>query len=227
MKNGFLKFPSTPHLALLNGVKVRDDKVMSKSERDDFLRHELVVEEKIDGANLGISFDPDGNIRAQNRGEYLHLPGLGQWRKLDEWLAKRTDLLFENLIDRYIVFGEWCYARHSIGYDQLPDWFLGFDVYDKHNAHFLSCVLRDKFFRSIGLFHVPQIARGQYTLIEMRELLSQSQFTDKPAEGLYLRHDKDDWLVERAKLVRPAFIQTVNQHWSRSGIKANKLRMGL
>ena len=57
MIDRFNKFPSTPHLALLGGVGVRDDKVMSEFERCEFLRHELVVEEKVDGANLGISFD--------------------------------------------------------------------------------------------------------------------------------------------------------------------------
>ena len=225
MKDDFFKFPSTPHLALLGDVKVRDDKVMLESERNDFLRHQLVVEEKVDGANLGISFDPEGNIRAQNRGAYLHLPGTGQWKKLAEWLAPKRDAIFEQLTDRYILFGEWCYARHSVVYDRLPDWFLGFDIYDKSTAHFFSCPLRDKIFQAIGVSQVPKLGRGHFTLAELSKLLSQSRLSDKPAEGLYLRFDQGDWLVQRAKLVRPAFIQSVEQHWSRSGIKANRLEM--
>jgi hypothetical protein len=47
------------------------------SEREEFLRHPLVVEEKVDGANLGLSFDPQGNLRAQNRGTLVELPGRG------------------------------------------------------------------------------------------------------------------------------------------------------
>lgn len=225
MKDDFFKFPSTPHLALLGAVEVRGDKVMSESERNDFLRHELVIEEKVDGANLGISFDAEGNIRAQNRGAYLHLPSTGQWKKLAEWLAPRTDVLFEQLTDRYILFGEWCYAQHSVVYDRLPDWFLGFDIYDKSTARFFSCTRRDKVFRAIGISQVPKVERGHFTLVELRELLSQSQLSDKPAEGLYLRFDQGDWLFQRAKLVRPAFIQSVEQHWSRSGIKANRLEI--
>jgi len=124
MKVDFFKFPSTPHLTLLGNVDIRGDKVMSESERDEFLQHELIVEEKVDGANLGFSIDSEGNIRAHNRGAYLHLPGSGQWKKLEEWLSPRTDVLFENLRDRHILFGEWCYARHSFFYDRLPDWFL-------------------------------------------------------------------------------------------------------
>lgn len=225
MKDDFFKFPSTPHLALLGDIEVRGDKVMSESDRNDFLRHEVVVEEKVDGANLGISFDAEGNIRAQNRGAYLHLPSSGQWKKLAEWLAPRTDELFEQLTDRYILFGEWCYAQHSVVYDRLPDWFLGFDIYDKSTARFFSCTRREEIFEAIGISKVPKIGRGHFTFTELSELLSQSQLSDKPAEGLYLRFDQGDWLVQRAKLVRPAFIQLVERHWSRSGIKVNRLEM--
>ena len=225
MKNDFFKFPSTPHLALLGDVEVRGDKVMTESERNDFLRHELVIEEKIDGANLGISFDAEGNICTQNRGAYLHLPSAGQWKKLAEWLAPRTDALFEQLTDRYILFGEWCYAQHSVVYDRLPDWFLGFDIYDKNAARFFSCTPRDKIFRTIGISQVPKVDRGQFTITGLDKLLSKSKLTDNAAEGLYLRFDQGDWLVQRAKLVRPAFIQSVAQHWSRSGIKPNSLRL--
>ena len=128
-------------------VEVRGDKVMLDSERKDFLRHELVVEEKVDGANLGISFNAEGEIRAQNRGSYLHLPSTGQWKKLTEWLKPRTDALFENLVDLYILFGEWCYAQHSVFYDRLQDWFLGFDMFDKDKGKFFSCSRRDEVFR--------------------------------------------------------------------------------
>lgn len=225
MKNDFFKFPSTPHLAVLCGVEVRDDKVMSESERSSFLQHKIVVEEKVDGANLGISFDAEGDVRVQNRGSYLHLPSTGQWKKLAEWLTRRTDELLEQLMDRYILFGEWCYAQHSVIYDRLPDWFLGFDIYDKATGRFFSCTRRDELFRALGVSQVPRVDIGHFTLAQLTEFLSQSQLSDKPAEGLYLRFDQSDWLVQRAKLVRPAFIQSVEQHWSRSGIKPNRLRL--
>jgi ATP-dependent RNA circularization protein (DNA/RNA ligase family) len=225
VKDDFFKFPSTPHLALLGSVEVRGDKVMSESEREDFLRHELIVEEKVDGANLGISVDAEGNIRAQNRGAYLHLPGAGQWKKLGEWLALRTNALFDQLTDRYILFGEWCYAQHSVAYDRLPDWFLGFDIYDRDTARFFSCARRDEIFRALGISQVPRVDCGQFTLVKLSKLLPQSQLGDRSAEGLYLRLDQGGWLVQRAKLVRPAFVQSVNQHWSRSGIRANRLEM--
>ncbi len=224
MKDDFFKFPSTPHLALPDGVEVRDDKVMPESERDDFLQHELVIEEKVDGANLGISFDAEGKVRAQNRGGYLFPPMTGQWKTLTGWLSSRTDIFFEQLTHRYILFGEWCYARHSVVYDRLPDWFLGFDIYDKSTAKFFSCSRRDEAFQAMDISQVPTLKRGHFTLPEINRLLSKSQLGNAPAEGLYLRVNHDDWLKQRAKLMHPDFIQSIEQHWSRSEIKVNWLR---
>ncbi|OIQ01226.1 MAG: DNA ligase [Syntrophobacteraceae bacterium CG2_30_61_12] len=224
MKEDFFKFPSTPHLATMPGIDIRGDKVLTESERDEFMTHELIVEEKVDGANLGLSFDAEGNIRAQNRGAYLHLPGTGQWEKLGEWLARHTDMLFEYLSDRYILFGEWCYAQHSISYNRLPDWLLAFDIYDREARRFLATSRRDRLLDEMRISKVPRLAHGRFCFVEIQKLLSQSKLADQPAEGIYLRIDQGDWLEQRAKLVRPAFIQAVVQHWSRSAIKPNRLQ---
>ncbi len=210
---------------MLSGMDIRGDKVFSESERSAFLQHDLVIEEKIDGANLGISFDSWGNIQAQNRGAYLQLPRAGQWKKLDNWLAQRTDTLFEHLLDQFILFGEWCYAQHSVFYDRLPDWFLAFDIYDKRADRFLSSKRRDLLFRKMNLAQVPVLARGHFTYSELCNLLSLSKFGNQPAEGIYLRFDQADWLVQRAKLVRSTFIQTVEEHWSRSAMRPNQLEL--
>lgn len=223
MKEKFCKFPSTPHLATLPGVEVRNDKVLSEPERIEFLQHVVTIEEKIDGANLGISFDETGCLKAQNRGAFLNLPATGQWKKLAEWLSPRTDSLFEHLTDRHILFGEWCYARHSIFYDRLPDWFLAFDIYDRVSGHFLSVSKRDRMIEKIQLAKVPHITTGKFSYSEIENLLSESKLTNQPAEGVYLRVDNCNWLEKRAKLVRSTFVQALEQHWSRSVIRQNKL----
>ena len=227
MKGDFFKFPSTPHLADMPGLDIRGDKVLTVSERDELLGHDLIVEEKVDGANLGISFDAEGNIRAQNRGAYLHLPGSGQWKKLEKWLTLHTDALFEHLVGRFILFGEWCYARHSVFYDRLPDWFLAFDVYDRESRRFLSSAHRNRLIAEMGISKVPEIAHGRFSYPDIEKLLSQSRLAERPAEGVYLRADNGEWLDRRAKLVRPEFIQTIGEHWARSTIKPNRLIAGV
>lgn len=225
MSTEFIKFPSTPHLALLGDLSVRGDKVLSAAERDEFLRQPLVVEEKVDGANLGLSFDGGGELRAQNRGAYLNLPAAGQWRKLAAWLTGRTDTLFEHLSDRYILFGEWCYARHSVLYDRLPDWFLGFDVYDKQAGRFLDTARREQMLWAVQIAPVPKLASGRFDLAGLVRLLGQSQLSSQPAEGLYLRQEAGGWLVGRTKLVRPAFVQAQEEHWSHAALEPNRLRV--
>ena len=222
MSEDFFKFPSTPYLVAPSGVDIRGDKVLDGCGREAFLRRGLVVEEKVDGANLGISFSADGDVRVQNRGTVLRLPEPGQWKKLQQWLTPRIDLLFEHLSDRYILFGEWCYAQHSVPYNRLPDWFLGFDLYDRQARKFLSVDLRNSIFKEIKVAQVPEIARGKFTYSEIQTLLRQSELGDHSAEGIYLRADQDGWLIQRAKLVRPAFVQSIKQHWSRSPIKPNR-----
>ena len=59
----FFRFPHTPHLAWLGEGTPRDDKVLSSHEAAALLAGEVVVEEKLDGANVGLSLDPDGGLR--------------------------------------------------------------------------------------------------------------------------------------------------------------------
>jgi hypothetical protein len=42
-------------------------------------------------------------------------------------------------------------------------------------------------------------------------------------EGLYLRRDSALWLEQRAKLVRPEFLQSIEEHWSAVPLRKNRL----
>lgn len=221
--DSFVKFPSTPHLSVLDGATIRDDKVLTPVERDRFLSHDVIVEEKIDGANLGISFDSTGTIRAQNRGSFLIGPSTGQWKTLPDWLAIHSERFFDVLTDRYILFGEWCYAKHSIFYDRLPDWFVGFDVFDSRANRFVCRDVRDRLMASLDLHVVPCLASGRLTFGEVKESLGPSHFGNAPAEGIYLRYNDGDWLGHRAKLVRPGFIQAIEEHWASRPLEVNRL----
>ena len=223
MVTGFHKFPSTPHLAVLSGVSIRDDKVFTEKERAAFLSNELIVEEKVDGANLGISFDMDGDLLIQNRGEFLIEPLTGQWKKLSDWLKYKIETMFDALSDKLILYGEWCYAKHTIPYDNLPDWFLGFDVFEKSSNIFWSVFKRDGLLGDIGVQPVPFIKKGKFTMFELEKLLTKSRLSTAHAEGLYLRSEVGDRLVARAKLVGPAHISGIEEHWSRTQIEPNRL----
>ena len=127
----FFRFPHTPHLAWLGEGSPRDDKMLAPNEVTGLLAGDVVVEEKLDGANVGFSLALDGHLRAQNRGQYLAEPHAGQFARLPAWLSQHGDALRSALTPNLILFGEWCAARHSLDYVTLPDWFLLFDVYDR------------------------------------------------------------------------------------------------
>jgi hypothetical protein len=41
-----------------------------------------------------------------------------------------------------VLYGEWLYAKHTIFYDRLPQYFLEFDVLDLESDAFLSTARR-------------------------------------------------------------------------------------
>lgn len=65
----FLKFPRTPHLFVVSGLDIRDDKVLPEPEYQLFLNNNIIIEEKVDGANVGISLSKKGDLLIQNRGD--------------------------------------------------------------------------------------------------------------------------------------------------------------
>jgi ATP-dependent RNA circularization protein (DNA/RNA ligase family) len=225
MTANFFRFPHTPHVAWLGEGMPRDDKVLAPHEVKALLSGSVQVEEKLDGANLGISLGPDGKLRAQNRGQYLIEPYAGQFSRLSAWLAQHQWVLIEKLDNDLILFGEWCAARHSLDYAALPDWFVLFDVYDRSQQRFWSGKRRNALASSMGLVTVPSLFAGRASLNDLEQLLksSISHYRAGPPEGLVIRQESENWCEGRAKLVRAEFTQTISDHWRSRAIEWNRV----
>lgn len=223
----FFRFPHTPHIDWLGEGMPRDDKVLDEAEIASLLAQPLRVEEKLDGANLGISLRDNGELRAQNRGQYLLEPFAGQFSRLNSWLAQHRYALADHLSSDVIVFGEWCAARHSLDYDNLPDWFVVFDVYDRSAQKFWSCARRNALAETLGLAVVPTLYEGTATVDELKNLLSSasSQYREGTPEGIVMRQDSAQWCEARAKLVRADFAQSIEEHWRSRAIEWNDVRL--
>lgn len=85
----FHKFPRTPHLQASQSA-TRDDLVLTRADADALLSAaHITVEEKVDGANIGISFDDDWQLRLQKRGRFvtpLSEPQFGD--RMQQWLDR-------------------------------------------------------------------------------------------------------------------------------------------
>jgi len=226
MSESFHKFPHTPHLVWLGAGSPRDDKVLKPAEVTEFLSGDVIVEEKVDGANLGLSLGPDGRVRAQSRGNYLASGrSHAQWNPLWPWLAERRAILENGLSGGLMLFGEWCYARHTVPYDALPDWFFGFDIFELGSRRFWSVDRRNVWLQQCGLISVPEVKRGRIQLKQVSSLLATSALGHVPMEGIYLRRDNGEGLQSRAKVVSAAFKQQIEEHWTRRSVVPNHLAM--
>ncbi|MGO4742839.1 RNA ligase family protein [Serratia quinivorans] len=219
----FFRFPHTPHLMWLGEGSPRSDKMLSPNKVTTLLSGNVVVEEKLDGANLGFSLASGGSLRVQNRGQYLTEPYLGQFTRLPAWLAQHGASLQSVLKPELILFGEWCAARHSLDYVWLPDWFLLFDVYDRAAGRFWSTTRRNALATIAKLATVPEVMHGNISVTALKQLVITvpSRYREGQLEGVVIRRESTKWCEARAKLVRPDFTQAIDMHWRKRTIEWN------
>jgi len=227
MKN-IIKFPRTPHLEG-SRVQLGDEDVPIVSPRDLHGRS-LVIEEKVDGANSGISFDEDEDITLQCRGHVLSGgPRERQFDLFKRWANHHRMALWEALGTRYVMYGEWLYARHTIRYDELPHYFLEFDVLDTETGEFLSTERRRKVLAGAPVVSVPVLGSGMFNRFEGLLGTSRCASTER-MEGLYIKWEEDGKVLGRYKFVRSSFLQAVEdqgEHWMERPIEPNLLRKGV
>lgn len=157
---------------------------------------------------------------------------------MKQWAGIHQNAFFEVLGTRYILYGEWLYAKHTVYYDKLPHYFLEFDIFDRQEEIFLSTARRHEMLQCLPVVSVPVLAEGVFqTKEELVSLLGPSNYissrkmetlrhtseklgldpdrqcreTDDTdlMEGLYIKIEENGQVVERLKFVRPSFTQTV------------------
>ncbi len=231
-----LKYPRTPHL---QGSRLGEgDEDLSQIPFENIFNKNIVIEEKIDGANCAISFDTDNSLLLQSRGHYLD----GGYKErhynlFKSWAYSNREVLFTVLGTRYVMYGEWMYAKHTVFYDLLPDYFMEFDIYDRENDIFLDTDSRRDLTEKMEIIHsVPVLARGKFkTKKDILSYLGTSNYisenhtevlrqlliaegldveefikrTDptRTMEGLYIKVEENGAVKERVKYVRQSFIQ--------------------
>ena len=231
-----IKYPRTPHL---EGSRLQSgDYDLSQVPFSEILGKNIVVEEKLDGANCAISFDGNGNLLIQSRGRYL----TGGYRErhynlLKSWANANKDALWGVLGDRYVMYGEWMYAKHTVFYDALPSYFIEFDIYDRKTQTFLDTARRRAITQPLGVISAPVLAQGKFTSSkQILSLITQSHYvtnnhlqvlvdvcnrqgldaqrfvaqtdTSTTMEGLYVKVEEDGIVTQRVKYVRAGYVQS-------------------
>lgn len=231
----FTKYPRTPHLFGSKGTD--DDKHLGEAESKAFIADDtLIVEEKIDGTNVGIHFLDSGEMVLQCRGHLITEGMHPQYDLFKQWAAVKRQVLEGQLENRFILFGEWVYARHSIHYRKLTHYFFEFDIFDKGQKVFLNLDRRLSILEGTGIQTVPVVHTGRMDRDDLEDLIGPSQFdsyfenpvtklADNLMEGLYLRTEAAGVVTGRAKFVRPEFVEKIKQssHWQHQIMVPNLL----
>lgn len=153
------KYPRTPHLegSRLQDGDDRSDQMPLAALSGRF----VVIEEKLDGANCGLSFSEGGELLLQSRGHYLSGGGSErQFNWLKPWAHAHSDRLLARLEDRWLLYGEAMHAKHSVWYDRLPHLLLEFDLLDRRSGRFLSTPRRREMLAGLPVVSVPVLYSG-------------------------------------------------------------------
>ncbi|MFT8046900.1 RNA ligase family protein, partial [Salmonella enterica subsp. enterica serovar Enteritidis] len=78
-----------------------------------------------------------------------------QFNLFKQWAQAHEGALLSLLDDRYQVFGEWMYAKHSLFFDALPHWFCEFDIWDRSAQCFLDTPRRHALLAVVPVVSVP------------------------------------------------------------------------
>ena len=206
-------YPRIPHL----------DKSISKMTHDDILSDGITypidcyIQEKIDGANLGVSWYKNGPI-VRNRNNILkkgyskiHTPAKEQFKSTWNWVhdnRKDIQMISESLMSEITIFGEWMFAQHSVTYNKLPDWFVAYDIWVVEDHKFLSPKKVDELLSKTNISYIKPyktVLNNVDDVVRWSEL--KSDYTDGVREGIVIKTIEGNFVKN--------FYKVVNSHFNR------------
>lgn len=203
MNAHLVKYPRTLHLPWSESVN-SDDKVHKTTSQ--FEGRRVIVTEKMDGENTTMYSD------------YIHARSLDSKNHPSRnWVKGLWGSIRNDIPEGWRVCGENLYAKHSIQYDALPSYFMGFSVWDDTN----TCIEWDEtldWFKSMSIVSVPVIYDGIYDEALVKSLWKGDRDSK---EGYVIRvADRipyDEFRNLCGKFVRKNHVQTT-EHWMHAAV---------
>jgi hypothetical protein len=194
-----VKYPRTFHLPWSPGMN-DDDRMLPSASI--FEGRRVIVTEKMDGENTSMYRD------------YIHARSVdGRSHLSRDWVKGFWARICGDIPEGWRVCGENLYAEHSIGYQALPSYFMGFSIWNDRN----ECLAWDatlEWFALLDIIHVPVLFDGLYEEREIRRIWSDKDwgaregYVMRVADGFSYR----DFRSSIAKFVRRGHVQTT-KHW--------------
>jgi hypothetical protein len=219
------KYNRTYHMPWSEGCTNDDKRATSV---DSLLGKEIVLTEKMDGSNTSI--ESTGCYARTHAGPPTH-------KSFDQLKALHASVK-HHIPEDSQLFGEWCYAKHSIEYAELPAYFLLFNIRylsedDNSASYWAAWDTVETYAKLFGLTTVPVLFRGtvnsEKELKDLVEsLMQQPSACGGIREGVVARiadaFDDKDFSSCVMKCVRANHVQT-SEHWKDQEIVKNKLKL--
>lgn len=215
------KYNRTFHFPFSPGA-TNDDKIAVNMNR--LIGVPIILTEKMDGSNTSI--ESRGCFARTHSGPPAHA-------SFDGLKALHAEIGFQIPPDMQF-FGEWCYARHSIEYSELPAYFLLFGIreLDLDYSFWYAWQEVEEYAQYFNLQTVPVLYKGIVKDEQKLQELVQS-FMNQPSacggirEGVVARvageFADNEFSSCIMKCVRANHVQTT-EHWKDQEIIRNKLR---
>jgi hypothetical protein len=215
------KYNRTFHFPFSPGA-TSDDKIAASMEK--LIGAPIVLTEKVDGSN--VSLETNGCYARTHAGPPTH-------KSFDMLKVLHSAVRFQ-IPNNIQLFGEWCYAKHSIEYSELPGYFLLFNVRNLESSTWDAWEYVEQWAHEIDVSTVPVLYKGTVSSErELKELVE--SFMNQPSacggirEGVVARvariFNDEEFPSCVMKCVRANHVQT-DEHWKNQDIIKNKLKSG-
>ena len=150
---------------------------------------DIVIQEKIDGANFSIRYDKEDNsVKAFSRKKELNFSNnlRGAW----EWSQKLSVDLIKNVLgDNLVLFGEWL-VPHTVKYpDDKYQKAYFYDVYNVETEEYLTQDKVEKIINDLGLIYVPVFYVGKFISWDrVRSYIGKTEMGGEYGEGVVVKN---------------------------------------
>lgn len=219
-------YPRIPHLSSEISQLTHDDLVEGAS-----FPIEAFVQEKVDAANAGISWDETAILRNRNhilkKGySKIRTPAKEQFKSAWNWVHEH-EFDIKEIEKRWggkiTIYGEWMWAKHSLEYNNLPDWFLAYDIWSVEDKKFISPSIAEKLFMSTNISFIPAEKKIFDSLESVKEAsLVDSKYRDGKSEGIVIKTVSGEFVDKFYKVVNSFFER--REDFNETPLVKNKLR---
>lgn len=195
----YVKYPRTYHLPWSEGMN-DDDRMHTNMPA--FENKRVIATIKMDGENTTMYRD------------YIHARSIdGRNHESRNWVKNYWSQICGDIPEGWRICGENLFAKHSISYNDLPSYFMGFSIWDDRN----NCLPWDEtveWFKLLDIVPVEVIFDDIYDEKKLKSLWNPNEWESK--EGYVLRTADGftyrDFRSQVGKYVRRNHVQTV-KHW--------------